>query len=57
MGVAHVKSPNSWVSLYLHVVGFVESMFLMWSLQEEGSQEVSPMLNDEPVYDPSQLVD
>ena len=53
MGVAHVKSPNSWVSLYLHVVGFVESMFLMWSLQEEGSQEVSPMLNDEPVYEPS----
>ena len=46
MGVAHMMYQNCWVSLNLHALGFVESLFLMWSLQEEGAQEPSPMLND-----------
>ena len=46
MDVAHVKCQNCWVSLNLHALGFVESVFLMWSLQEEDAQEASPLLND-----------
>ena len=46
MGVAHMECQNCWVSLNLHVLRFVESVFLMWSLQEEGAQEASTLLND-----------
>ena len=57
MGVAHVNTQNCWVSLNLHALGFVEIVFLIWSLQEEGTREASPLLNDERVLEPSQLVD
>ena len=49
MGIAHVKYQNRWVSLNLHALRFVESVFLMWNLQEEGTQETSPLLNDKGV--------
>ena len=57
MGVAHMKCQNCWLSLNLHTLGFVESVFLMWSLQGEGAQEASTLLNNESVNEPSQLVD
>jgi hypothetical protein len=50
MGVAHMKCQNCWISLNLHsTLGFIESMFLMWSFQEEVAQEASPMLHNECV--------
>ena len=49
MGVAYVKCENCWVSLNLHALGFVEIVFLMWSLQEDNVQEASPLLNDKRV--------
>ena len=49
MGVAHMKCQNCWVSLNLHALGFSESVFLMWSQDEEGDQDASPLLNDEHV--------
>ena len=44
--VAHVKCQNCWISHNLHALGFIEIILLMWSLQEEGAQEASPMLKD-----------
>ena len=49
IGLLQHGCPNCWVSLNLHVLGFVESVFLMWSLQEEGNQEASPLLSNECV--------
>ena len=34
VGVAHVQCQNCWVSLNLHALGFVEGLFLIWSIQE-----------------------
>ena len=44
MGVAHIKCKNYWVSLNLHALGIIESVFLMWSLQEESAQEAASLL-------------
>ena len=41
-GIVHVKCQDCRVSLNLHSLGFVESVFLTWSLQEVGAQEASP---------------
>ena len=52
MGVAHVKYLNYWISLNLHALGYIRAcvrVFLMWSIQLEGAQETSPMLNNEHV--------
>ena len=49
MGVVYVKFQNCWISFNLHALGFVESVFLIWSLQEEDTQEASTLPNDEHV--------
>ena len=40
MGVAHVKYQICWVSLNPHALGFIGSVFLMWSLEEEGRRHL-----------------
>jgi hypothetical protein len=49
MGITHVKCQNCLVYLSLHVLRFIESVFLTWSLQEEGAQETSLVSNNECV--------
>ena len=40
-GVGHLKRQNCWEPLNLHPLGFVESVFLIWSLQAEGAKLLS----------------
>lgn len=43
-GTCVVSKIVGYLHVDLHAIGFVESVLLTWSLQEEGAQEASPML-------------